>query len=316
MKNSFGTLFTVSTFGESHGVALGAVVDGCPAGVPFSLEFLLLQLERRRPGKEGVSQRAEKDQPEILSGVFEGKTLGTPIAVLIRNLDARSQDYDGIKAVPRAGHADDVWKEKFGHSDHRGGGRSSGRETVARVIGGSIAQMFIQQLYPEFQIHGYLEQVGPLKLSREDQKPDELSALLSQAKENGESFGARIGITISGVPKNLGQPVFHKLKSDLAAAMMSIGATNSFELQNADAVASAKGTEFHKVQNYNGIRGGVSTGEPISFSVTMKPTSSILDVAKQGRHDPCIGIRAVPVLEAMAAIVIADHILWSRTDQI
>lgn len=316
MKNSFGSLFTVSTFGESHGVALGAVVDGCPAGVTFNHEFLLEQLERRRPGKEGVSQRAEQDQPEILSGVFEGKTLGTPIAVLIRNQDARSQDYDKIKAAPRAGHADDVWKEKFGFSDHRGGGRSSGRETVARVIGGSIAQMFLKQVYPQFQIHGYLQQVGPLTLTRENQKPRELQELLAKAKAEGESFGARIGITVTGVPKNLGQPVFHKLKADLAAAMMSIGATNSFELQNSDEVAKAKGTEFHKSQSYSGIRGGITTGEPISFSVTMKPTSSILDVAKQGRHDPCIGLRAVPVLESMAALVIADHVLWARTDKL
>lgn len=315
MKNRFGNLFTLSTFGESHGNALGAVIDGCPSGVNFDEDFLVQQLERRRPGKENVSQRKETDRPEVLSGVFEGKTLGTPIAILIRNQDARSQEYDKIRSAPRAGHADDVWKDKFGISDYRGGGRSSGRETVARVIGGSIAQMFLKQFYSQFQIQGFLQQVGPLSLTFEDQKPNELKELLSKAQAEGESFGARIGISIHGVPKNLGQPVFHKLKSDLAAAMLSVGATNSFEFQNSDEVAKAKGTEFHQKQNYNGIRGGISTGEPIFFSVTMKPTSSILDIAKQGRHDPCIGIRAVPVLESMAALVIADHVLWARTDQ-
>lgn len=316
MKNQFGHIFTLTTFGESHGGALGAVIDGCPSGVHFDQEFLLQQLERRRPGKAGVSQRNETDQPEILSGIFDGKTLGTPIAILVRNQDARSQDYDTIKASPRAGHADDVWKDKFGISDHRGGGRSSGRETVARVIGGSVAQMFLRQQFAGFRIQGFLQQVGPLSLTAEDQNPKELQQLLESARSEGESFGARIGIRINGVPKQLGQPVFHKLKSDLAAAVMSIGATNSFELQNADEVARAKGTEFHGKQNYSGIRGGISTGEEIFFSVTMKPTSSILDVAKKGRHDPCIGIRAVPVIESMAALVIADHVLWSRTDRV
>lgn len=316
MKNHFGHLFTLTTFGESHGGALGAVIDGCPAGVHFDEEFLLQQLERRRPGKTGVSARNEADRPEILSGIFDGKTLGTPIAILVRNQDARSQDYEAIKSAPRAGHADDVWKDKFGISDHRGGGRSSGRETVARVIGGSVAQMFLRQKFPEFRIQGFLQQVGPLSLSAEEQNSQELQQLLEKARSEGESFGARIGVRIQGVPKHLGQPVFHKLKSDLAAAVMSIGATNSFELQNADDVARAMGTEFHKRQNYSGIRGGISTGEDIFFSVTMKPTSSILDVAKLGRHDPCIGIRAVPVIESMAALVIADHVLWGATDKI
>lgn len=321
--NTFGTLFSITSFGESHGVALGAVIDGCPAGVQWNEDILLRELERRRPGNASVtSSRNESDKPEILSGVFEGKTLGTPIAVIVRNSDARSKDYEKIALAPRAGHADDVWKMKFGHSDPRGGGRSSGRETVARVIGGAVARMFLHDSAPAFSIRGFASQIGPFEANISDEKPlwqrADVEKLLLAAKSEGKSYGGTAELWLDGVPKGLGQPVFRKLKSDLAAAMMSVGATGGVEIGEGFESTRAEGSQFHRQGEapYGGIRGGISTGERIVIKVAFKPTSSVLDVAKQGRHDPCIVPRAIPVLEAMAALVIADHVLLSRSDRV
>ncbi len=336
--NSFGSRFVMTSFGESHGAALGVIIDGCPAGVRFDTDLLQNRLDRRKPGHQSqvVSNRQESDAAEVLSGVFEGITLGTPIAIMVRNQDARSDDYKEIKSSPRPGHADDVWLTKFGHRDHRGGGRSSGRETVARVMAGAVAQMMLQQVLPDTRVIGYASQVGPFRLTdaeRADvQSKDidsfparfpsasaaEVEKALKLAQDQGESYGGIAEILISSPPLSLGQPVFHKLKSDLAQAFMSVGATNGFELGSGFAATMSQGTDFHSGdQNvYGGIRGGISTGENILLKASFKPTSSILDIAKKGRHDPCIITRAIPVLEAMTWLVLADHYLWNRTDRI
>lgn len=337
--NTFGELFRLTSFGESHGVALGAVIDGCPAGVRWDTELLKRQLERRRPGQsQVVTSRNETDVPEILSGVFEGKTLGTPIAVIIRNSDARSDDYKGL--TPRAGHADDVWKQKFGHSDPRGGGRSSGRETLARVVGGAVAAMFVREVAPDLMVRGFANRIGPFGLEADERnsfasskgefvadsfvarfpskaREKDVEKLLLDAKAEGKSYGGTAEIWIDGAPANLGQPVFRKFKADLAAAMMSVGATSGFEVGAGEEATRAEGNEFHAGdgQGYGGIRGGISTGEQIVLRVHFKPTSSVMDIAKKGRHDPCIVPRAIAVLEAMAWLVIADHLLWSRLDR-
>lgn len=346
--NTFGNVFRVTSFGESHGLALGCIIDGCPAGVAFDAELLKTELERRRPGKhqqnpeQFVSGRNETDEPEVLSGIFEGKTLGTPIAVMVKNQDAKSSDYETIKHHSRAGHADDVWKNKFSISDHRGGGRSSGRETLARVIAGSVAKMGLAKLAPSLKIIGFCEQIGNEILSAEEKtnflnslqnanypqdkfvarfptkNSDKISSMLQSAQEGGDSYGAQVEIRVSGMLANLGQPVFHKLKADLALAIMGVGAVSEFKIGDGSP-ADARGTEFHLKKSasvYGGIRGGISTGEDLILKASFKPTSSILDVAKKGRHDPCIAIRAIPVLEAMVAIVIFDHLLWSRMDKI
>lgn len=335
--SSFGSRFVITTFGESHGTALGVVIDGCPANVMFDEDLLRTELARRRPGGDLVSQRKEEDLPEILSGIFEGKTIGTPIAMLVRNKDQKSQDYEAIKNAPRAGHADDVWQMKFGHRDHRGGGRSSGRETVSRVMAGAIAQMLCKQLASGLQIKAYSGQVGTYSLSDSErgdiwsQDVDQFTArfpsaqhekvreLLTLAQSQGESYGGVAEVRIKGSPPALGQPVFHKLKADLAQAYMSVGATSGVELGAGIEATQEKGTAFHQesqAENYGGIRGGISTGEEILLKVHFKPTSSILDVAKKGRHDPYIVTRAIPVLEAMTWLVLADHLLWRETDQI
>lgn len=340
--NTFGTRFCVHTFGESHGLALGCVIDGLPSGLSVDLGLLRSNLERRRPGQSAfVTPRNESDEFEILSGVFDGKTLGTPVAVIVRNEDQKSSDYEDIKNNPRQGHADDVWLSKFGHVDHRGGGRASARETVARVIAGSFAQMLCQHLYPQLNVHGFLSQIGDFQLTPaemrqaltsnslhtnkyptrfpSDQQRAHVEEALKEAKNSGESYGARVELLISHPPVALGQPVFHKLKADFASAIMGINAINGVMFGNGFDVSSSKGTDFHKSQEskqYGGIRGGLSTGEAIHLQASIKPTSSILDVAKKGRHDPCLGVRAVPVVESMAWLVLADHILWMRTDKI
>lgn len=337
VKDTFGQIFKFHSFGESHGPALGCVIEGCPAGLPFDMQLLERNLQRRRPGQNTlVTARNEQDAPEILSGVFEGKTLGTPIAIVIRNQDQKSKDYEN--QPDRRGHADDVWREKFGHTDPRGGGRASGRETVARVIAGSVAEMLIKQLSPETKILAWTSQVGSYKeavefakwptLTRDQMDQNALRTphanaqaedLVRKAKEHGNSVGGEAQLAILQPPKNLGQPVFHKLKADFAAALMSIGAVTAVELGAGVGAAAQEGLDFHVKQGeevYGGIRGGISTGEPIHFKIIAKPTSSILDVAKKGRHDPFIVPRMIPVIEAMAACVIADHILWSRLDKI
>jgi chorismate synthase len=333
--NSFGRNFVVTTFGESHGVALGVVIDGCPSGVDFSEDILRKSLDRRMPGISSVtSERKEGDKYEILSGVFEGKTLGTPIAVIVKNADAQSKDYQKIKNNPRVGHADDVWKEKFGISDYRGGGRSSGRETVSRVIAGAIAQMCYQQFKKDIEIFSYVKEVaGIIFQGNEDHlsadKIDEyetrlpspaqnskLLEVLQKAKLDGESYGGILRVVINNAPKSLGQPVFAKLKSDLAMGLMSIGAVVGVNFIEDNFPISLPGTKFHCEQNsYAGIRGGISTGEKISINVLMKPTSSIKDVAKKGRHDPCILIRATEVVNSMVKCIILDHLLWSKYDR-
>lgn len=321
--NSFGNRWIVTSFGESHGVALGAVIDGCPAGVPFDESLLRREMERRRPGGKAVSARAEEDRPEILSGVYEGKTLGTPIAIIVRNTDARSADYAGL--APRAGHADDVWREKFGHSDPRGGGRSSGRETVARVIGGAVARMFLKQAAPSVRVQGFATQVGPLKLGATPEQAQaragEAEAFLIEAKQAGQSYGGAADFWIDGAPAGLGQPVFHKLKAELAGSVMSVGAVCGIEIGDGFEAVGAEGTEFHSAGpseqgRYGGIRGGISTGERIRLRVAFKPTSSVLDVAKKGRHDPCIVPRAIPVIESMLWLVLADQLIWKLSDRL
>lgn len=343
--NTFGNRFQVTSFGESHGIALGALIEGCPAGVPFDYDLLKSELDRRRPGQSNVvSARNEEDIPEVLSGVFNGKTLGTPIAVIVRNKDAKSEDYDTIAQTPRPGHADDVWKTKFGHTDHRGGGRSSGRETLSRVIGGAVAQMILKQICPELKIFGFATKIGPVELDNAEikqiqnkmllgtfiknnfstrlpdhEKNEVAEKLLVDAKQNGKSYGGEAEVYITNPTAGLGQPVFHKLKADLASAFMSVGATAGIELGDGQSATDAEGSQFHRQESqshYGGIRGGISTGEPIVFRAFFKPTSTVLDEAKKGRHDPCIVIRAIPVLEAMAWMVMADHVLWSRQDRI
>lgn len=348
--NSFGQHFVVTTFGESHGAALGVVVDGCPAGIPFDRELLQRELKRRRPGEKTktgeslTSARAEPDEAEVLSGVYEGQTLGTPIAMLVRNVDARSQDYAEIAQSPRPGHADDVWRTKFGHSDPRGGGRSSGRETVTRVMAGAVAQMVLRTAAPGLLVRGFARQIGPLSLSEPelaaletepltvaqiDECPARLPSprlsqqvtdLLSSAKREGRSYGGLVELWCDGVPVGLGQPVFHKLKADLAAALLSVGAVTSVELGDGSQVAEAEGSVFHREaqrpHRYGGIRGGISTGERLVLRAALKPTATVLDQAKAGRHDPCIVPRAIPVLEAMVYLVLVDHLLWRRSDRI
>jgi len=343
--NQFGSRFRITTFGESHGPAIGVVIDGCPAGLKVDLLMLQKEVDRRRPGADAlVSDRKELDQIEILSGIYQGQTLGTPIALIVKNKDHRSQDYDHIANHPRVGHADDTWKGKFSVTDPRGGGRSSGRETVARVMAGYIARCLVEQsqgISAKVQVLGFAEQIGPLSLNSEElttlktrqitevdsfqarfpsaSYQNEVKKLLIEAKTRGESFGGTARINIFHPPLFIGQPVFHKLKSDLAMAMMSVGAVTGVEFGEGFAGCAQVGTEFHSTpdgQQYGGIRGGISTGEIISLRVAFKPTSSINDIAKKGRHDPCIIPRAIPVLESMVWLVLADHVLWQRTDNL
>ncbi|MBX9768701.1 MAG: chorismate synthase [Bdellovibrionales bacterium] len=350
--NSFGERFRITTFGESHGTALGVIVDGCPAGVPWNQGLLDKELERRRPGQKVndrpvvVTDRNEPDACEILSGIYEGKTLGTPIAMMTRNQNMRSQDYTNPRFKARRGHADQVWLNKFGHADPRGGGRSSGRETVSRVMGGAVARMLLHTLAPDLKIIGFTRSMGRAELTTEEiatfldsakvagfnESPadafvarfpslanqDQIEADLLKAKANGESFGGVAEFWILGCPAGLGQPVFRKLKADLATACMGVGAVSAFELGEGLEASSSHGTDFHIARStevYGGISGGISTGEKISFRVHFKPTSTILDTATKGRHDPFIVPRAIPVLEAMTALVLADHFLMRRTDR-
>jgi chorismate synthase len=343
--NSFGNRWVVTTFGESHGPGMGAVIDGVPAGVLWSEELLRAELARRRPGQSNVvTTRNEADEPEVLSGVYQGKTLGTPIAVVVRNRDHRSNDYAEVARNPRAGHADSAWVDKFGHSDPRGGGRSSGRETLSRVIGGAVARMFLAQAAPLLKVSGYVRQLGPYSLSEAElaavsdgggdvdsfvarfpsrKNEKNVESLLLRAKEEGKSYGGVAELRVIGAPSGLGQPVFHKIKAELAGAYMGIGATLGVEFGSGFKAAEAEGSAFHSETDpsqdhsrYGGMRGGLTTSEPMVARIAFKPTSSVLDVAKKGRHDPCIVPRAVPVLEAMTYLVLADHLLWSMTDRL
>jgi chorismate synthase len=332
--NTFGELFRVTTFGESHGVALGSVIDGCPAGVPVTREQVQAALDRRRPGQSAVTtSRGEPDQVELLSGVYEGKTLGTPIAAIVRNQDARSQDYAKLATDDRPGHADRVWRERFHHRDPRGGGRTSGRETLCRVIGGAFAEAMLARELPQVRTVAWVSQVGPLTAplpargltrAQVDAHPtrcpdqaiaEQMSAIIVDAKAKGDSWGGTIHVRVEGLPVGLGEPVFGKAKALLSSALSGIGAVTGV-VQGPDDLEQrlrAPGTVFHARSSdgapsdvYGGIQGGLTNGEPLMLRVLFKPPATLTDHAKAGRHDPCILPRAVPVVEAMVAMVLAD----------
>jgi chorismate synthase len=329
--NTFGDLFRLTTFGESHGTGLGAVIDGCPAGVTLSREQIQAALDRRRPGQSAVSTaRAEADTVEILSGLFEGKTLGTPLAAVVRNHDARSQDYASLTPAQRPGHADAVWLERYKHRDPRGGGRTSGRETLARVIGGVVAEALLARDVPALRIVGWVSRVGPLiaptpeaGLTRAQvdatavRCPDlsvaaQMEKCIVEAKEKGDSWGGHITIRVEGMPIGWGEPVFGKLKARLASGLASVGAVTGviWGPEDLESRLALPGTAFHAQRDaYGGIQGGLSNGEPLQLRVYFKPPATLSEVAKAGRHDPCIMPRAVPVLEAMTALVLADALL-------
>jgi chorismate synthase len=342
--NTFGTLFTVTTFGESHGPAIGCIVDGCPPGMPLQENDIQPFLDKRKPGQSKyTTQRREDDTVQILSGVFEGKTTGAPIALLIHNTDQRSSDYEDIKHLFRPGHADYTYHHKYGHRDYRGGGRSSARETAARVAAGAIARLYLQT-HLKIKVVGYLQQIGDLALDFEDEAEiennpffcpnnkqiSELGEYIDRLRRQGDSVGARVKIVATGVPAGLGDPVFDKLDATLAAAMMSINAVKGVEIgagfeavtQLGSAHRDQMSQQGFLTNNAGGILGGISTGQHVEVSIALKPTSSIVTPAQtvntsgeevtivtKGRHDPCVGIRAVPIAEAMMALVLLDHYL-------
>ncbi len=345
--NSIGTLFCVSSFGESHGPAIGCVVDGCPPGLALSEADIQVELDRRKPGtSRHVTQRREPDEVEILSGVFEGVTTGTPIALLIRNQDQRSRDYGNIAETFRPGHADYPYWQKYGIRDYRGGGRSSARETAVRVAAGAIARKWLRERYGVV-IRGYMSQLGPLEIPFEswgeiDRNPffapnatmiPQLEAYMDELRKSGDSIGARIDVVASGVPVGWGEPVYGRLDADIAYAMMGINAVKGVEIGAGFASVAQRGTEHSDEitpagflsNNAGGVLGGISTGQDIKVSIAIKPTSSIrLDrrsidkagnpviVNTHGRHDPCVGIRATPIAESMLALVLIDHALRHR----
>lgn len=324
-SNSFGSLLTITTFGESHGEALGVVIDGCPAGIPLAEADFLPELVRRRPGQSAVTtSRKEEDEPHILSGVFEGKTTGMPIAVLVANENQKPEHYEKLRNEFRVGHADATFAAKYGHRDHRGGGRQSGRETVARVIAGVVARKILPK---ECAIIGWTKQIGPIvaktfKLDTIEKNPvrcadpaaaKKMEAYILTLKAEGDSTGGLIGIRVEHPPKNLGDPVFRKLKSRLAEAVMTIGAVTGFSYGAGFATAAMRGSEYTEdPENFGGMLGGISTGETIVLTVSVKPASSIGKIAKEGRHDPCIVPRVIPVVEAMVALVLADCYLMQK----
>jgi chorismate synthase len=345
--NTFGHIFTVTSFGESHGPAIGCVVDGCPPGLSLSTEDIQKDLDRRKPGtSRHVTQRQESDAVEILSGVFEGKTTGTPIALLIRNEDARSRDYGNLIDTFRPGHADYTYWQKYGIRDHRGGGRASARETAVRVAAAAIARKWLNEKYGVV-IRGYLSQLGPHELAFKDWNavgqnpffsadPDvvpKLESFMDDLRKAGDSVGARITTVAERVPVGWGAPVYGKLDAELAAAMMSINAVKAVEIGSGFASVTQRGSEHGDeltpdgfVTNHaGGILGGISTGQDIVVTIGIKPTSSIriprrsidkqgnpVMVETNGRHDPCVGIRATPIAEAMMALVLMDHALLQR----
>ena len=345
--NTFGQLFAVTNFGESHGPAIGCVIDGCPPGFALSEDLIQPYLDKRRPGQSKfTTQRREPDKVEILSGIFEGKTTGTPIALVIHNVDQRSKDYSDIKDKFRPGHADFTYHHKYGIRDYRGGGRSSARETATRVAAGSVARIILKQVLG-LEITGYLAQLGPIKLDVE--MPEEagknaffcpnnhqilqLEETITQLRKECDSIGARVNVMATGVPIGLGEPVFDRLDADIAHAMMSINAVKAVEIGAGFECITQKGSEHRDeitqagfLSNHaGGILGGISSGQAIEVSIALKPTSSIfkpgktintageeVEVSTKGRHDPCVGIRAVPIAEAMLAMVLMDHWLRQR----
>jgi len=350
--NTIGTLFTVTTFGESHGPALGAIVDGCPPGLALSEQDLQVDVERRRTGtSRHTSQRKEPDKVKILSGVFEGKTTGTPIGLLVENEDQRSRDYEKIKDRFRPGHADYTYQQKYGFRDYRGGGRSSARETVMRVAAAAIARKYLRERLG-IEVRGYLAQLGPIVLEPARFKPANLAAVddnpffcadpsrvaeleefMIQLRRDGDSVGARVNVIAKGVPAGLGEPVFDRLDAEIAFAMMSIMAVKAVEVGAGFDVVAQRGSQHRDAlspsgfmsNNAGGVLGGISSGQDIHVSIALKPTSSIIipgqtidvngnatDIVTTGRHDPCVGIRATPIAEAMLLLVLMDHYLRHR----
>ena len=345
--NSFGKSFVVTTFGESHGLALGCIVDGCPPGMDLSEADIQVDLDRRRPGRnKHTTQRNEPDQVRILSGVFEGKTTGTPIGLIIENTDQRSKDYGDIKDKFRPGHADYTYQQKYGIRDYRGGGRSSARETAMRVAAGAIARKYLKER-AGIGIHGFVAQLGSIELQATDlsivdnnpffcadpDKLDELDKFMSDLREEGDSIGAKISILARGLPPGLGEPVFDKLEADLAHGLMSINAVKGVEVGAGFAAVSQRGSQHRDELSSSGFSkndaggtlGGISSGQDLLTSIALKPTSSIskpgktidktgaeTEIVTKGRHDPCVGLRATPIAEAMVALVIMDHYLRNR----
>ena len=356
--NVFGRLFRISTFGESHGKAVGVTIDGCPAGVKIDLEAIQKDLSRRRPGQSSiVTQRKEEDRVDILSGVMDDLSTGTPISLIIYNKDQKSKDYDHIKSKFRPSHADFTYQSKYGIRDYRGGGRSSARETVARVAAGAIAKEMLST--QGISIHAYVSQVGHLQLEQpiselgyahieenivrcpDPELADKMIDLIKSIRKEGDTIGGKITCTIEGVPVGLGEPVFDKLHADLGKAMLSINAVKGFEYGSGFDSIKMKGSEHNDVfkkegdkiyteSNFSGgVQGGISNGMPIYFNVAFKPVATLMkdqasiDAAGQevtvtgkGRHDPCVVPRAVPIVEAMGALVIADHLLRSRSNKL
>ncbi|WP_026971392.1 chorismate synthase [Aliagarivorans marinus] len=345
--NSIGQLFRVSTFGESHGPALGCVVDGCPPGVEIDEAMIQHDLDRRRPGTSRyTTARREPDEVRILGGVFEGQTTGTSIGLLIENTDQRSKDYSAIKDLFRPGHADYTYHQKYGVRDYRGGGRSSARETAMRVAAGAIAKQYLKQTFG-IEIRAYLSQLGPIEAETVDweqveqnpfffpdaSKLEQLDEYMRQLKKDGDSIGAKLTVVASGVPVGLGEPVFDRLDADIAHALMGINAVKGVEIGDGFGVVNQRGSEHRDELNpegfasnhSGGVLGGISSGQDIVAHIALKPTSSITvpgktidkqgqsaEVITKGRHDPCVGIRAVPIAEAMLAIVLMDHSLRQR----
>jgi chorismate synthase len=345
--NTIGKLFAVTSFGESHGPAIGCIVDGCPPGMALSEDDLQNDLDRRKPGtSRHTTQRREDDAVKILSGVFEGKTTGAPIGLLIENTDQRSKDYTKIAETFRPGHADYTYQHKYGFRDYRGGGRSSARETAMRVAAGGIAKKYLREI-AGIEIRGYLSQLGPIKIESVDwdiidsnpffcpdaEKIALMETYMDALRKEGESIGARIEVVATNVPPGLGEPIFDRLDADLAHALMSINAVKGVEIGGGFDCINTKGTQFRDeitpdgfLSNHaGGILGGISSGQPITASIALKPTSSLrlpgrsinthgeaVEVITEGRHDPCVGIRATPIAEAMMAIVLMDHYLRHR----
>jgi chorismate synthase len=345
--NSFGQLFTVTTFGESHGIALGAIVDGCPPGLELTEEDIQPDLDRRKPGQSKyTTQRKEGDRVRILSGIFEGRTTGTPIGLLVENEDQKSKDYGAIKDIFRPAHADYTYQNKYGIRDYRGGGRSSARETTMRVAAGAVAKKYLKEQCG-ISIQGYLSAIGhirpePVDLSIVNENPffcpdssklEEIAKLIDDMRRQGDSIGAEVSVLAKGVPVGLGEPVFSRLDADLASALMGINAVKGVEVGDGMAVSGQRGTEHRDEMTPNGftsnhaggILGGISSGQDIILKMALKPTSSLttpgqsidvhgnpVEVITKGRHDPCVGIRATPIGEAMVALVLMDHLLRHR----
>lgn len=327
--NSFGKMFSLTSFGESHGPAMGVVIDGIPAGLPVSLDDLQKELDRRAPGKiAGTTSRSEADKAVVLSGVFEGKTLGTPIAVIVHNTNQKSDDYNKLKDEHRPGHADKTTMMKYGIRDHRGGGRSSGRETLSRVVAGYFAGLIL----PQVKVKAYVSLLGPFEYKEilkdistdlapysfpDTKRNEEIKQYLENLKAQGESVGGKVRIVVDNSPVGLGEPAFDKLKADFAKALLSIGAVVSFSYGLGEEMALLPGSVVSATPNaFGGMEGGISNGERMVMTVTFKPTSTVGDKAKEGRHDPCILPRAIPVVEAMVKVVLADHFLRQNAYQV